>query len=108
MSIGKVCDVCGRLYMPYGAVIEQEDPIGQVADILTQEQTQLINSETLEENEPDDSSYEMPEENGIRFLTVDPYNYIQYEHPRYDLCPDCMGRFKALLEALRDTQGGAE
>lgn len=108
MSIGKICDLCGNLYLPYGAVIEQEDTYGDAADILTQEQSQLINSETLEENEADDAHYEMPEPNGIRFLTVDPYDYIQHEHQKYDLCPDCMADFKQLLENLADSQGGSD
>lgn len=99
--IGKICDLCGKMYVPYGAIIEQEDVIAEVDDILSEEQQELFDFETLEENEPDDASGETPEENGFRFLTIDPYGAIQFEHDKYDLCQDCMTEFKNLIESRR-------
>lgn len=98
--IGKICDLCGKMYVPYGVVVEQEDSVVEIADIYDSEQIELFD-DSLEESEPDDASGEVPEENGFRFLTIDPYGGIQYEHDKYDLCPDCMAQFKALIESRR-------
>lgn len=100
--IGKICDLCGRMYVPYGSVIEQEDNVVSVTDILSEEQVELFNDDTLEEQEPEDVTTEVPEENGFRFLTIDPYGDIQYQHDKYDLCQECMTAFKAVIESRRD------
>ena len=103
--IGKICDLCGKMYAPYGSVVDQEDVVVDVTDILSEEQTELIDPETLDPNEPDGAAYQEPEENGFRFLTIDPYGTVQYEHDKYDLCPDCMGEIKDLIEELKESQG---
>lgn len=99
--IGKICDLCGKMYVPYGAIIEQEDVIAPVDDILSEEAVELLDYETGNPSAEDDASGQTPEENGFRFLTVDPYGAVQYEHEKYDLCPECMSEFKDLIESRR-------
>lgn len=84
----KICDICGRTYEPYGTVIEQEEELTPSGD------ADIINDESLDDADYDfTATGEEPEINGFRFLTIDEYGTVQYEHEMMDMCETCRDMF---------------
>ena len=96
MSFAKKCDICGELYEPYGTVVDQEEDVTAGTDDTT-----IIDDDNLADADYEfDATGEVPEINGLRWLTVDEYGNVQYSHPIMDICEDCRDAIQGYIETL--------
>lgn len=99
----KICDICGRTYEPYGTVIEQEEELTPSSD------ADIIDDESLDDADYDfTATGEEPEINGLRFLTIDEYGTVQYEHEMMDTCETCRDMLIKLRTAITNYEHPTE
>lgn len=100
--IAKRCDLCGRLYSPYNSMIEEIDPPETSEETLEEETTELLDDELNTVVYNGEMETISPEPNGFQFLTMDPQDGIQYEHPEHDVCRQCMAVLEGLVTTLSE------
>lgn len=95
MAIAKICDVCGATYEPYGTIIEQEEDTSATGNPIE------IDEDNLYDADYDfTATGEEPEINGMRFLTIDAYGSVQYNHEMMDLCENCRNAIANYIQGL--------
>lgn len=69
MSIAKKCDVCGKMYLPYGSIDADDEIVGETADISASDEIQP---------------------NAFQFTISAELGDIRLVHPKLDLCDECI------------------